>query len=92
MKSKPSPFFFFFFGGFAQSNSNFAKGGLSGGFNGAIPGQADGAIGGGYTINETTITLGLGGYLGSQGVDIAVVSDRTTGEVFVTVNGNKTVL
>lgn len=61
---------------------------VAGGFNAAIPGEAEGAIGGGYTINDTTVTIGLGGFLGNQSLDIAIVQDRTTGEVTLMVNGS----
>lgn len=60
---------------------------VGGGFNGAIPGQGDGAFGGGYTVNDTALTLGLGGFLGNQSFDIAIVQDRATGKVRLTVNG-----
>lgn len=57
-----------------------------------MPGQGDGAFGGGYTINSTALTLGLGGFLGNQSFDIAIVQDRETGEVKLTVNGVETAM
>lgn len=62
---------------------------LGGGFNGAIPGQADGAFGSGYTVNSTMVVLGLGGSLGNRSIDVEVVQDKVTGMVRVVVNGKE---
>lgn len=63
------------------------KGFLGAGFNAGIPDQADGVLGSGFTVNETTLEFGFGGVFGNQTVGIALVQDRTTGAVSLTVNG-----
>ncbi|KAJ4400755.1 hypothetical protein N0V82_010894, partial [Gnomoniopsis sp. IMI 355080] len=62
---------------------------IGGGFNGAVPGQADGAFGCGYTVNSTNVVLGLGANLGNQSIDVEVVQDKATGLVRVVVNGKE---
>lgn len=65
---------------------------IGGGFNAGIPNEGEGSFGGGYTLNDTALTLGLGGFLNGKGFDVAIVQDLTTGEVKLTVNGVETTM
>lgn len=65
---------------------------IGGGFNGAIPGQADGAFGCGYTVNATNVVFGLGATLGNQSIGVDVVQDKVTGVVKLVVNGKEVAL
>lgn len=60
---------------------------IGGGFNAGIPNQGSGSVGGGYTLNDTMLTLGLGGLLGDKSFDVAIVYDVESGDVKLTVNG-----
>lgn len=62
---------------------------IGGGFNGAVPGVADGAFGGGWTVNSSMVVLGLGGVLGNTSFGVEVVQDKETGKVRVLVNGKE---
>lgn len=65
-----------------------ALGFIAAGFNAGIPDEADGALGSGFTLNDTMLEFGFGGTFGAQTVGIALIQDRSTGEVTLTVNGN----
>ncbi|KAJ4386414.1 hypothetical protein N0V93_009309 [Gnomoniopsis smithogilvyi] len=80
------------FGYSAGVGFNFAENEIGGGFNGAVPGQAEGAFGCGYTVNSTNVVLGLGATLGNQSIGVEVVQDKTTGAVKVVVNGKEVTL
>lgn len=60
---------------------------VSTGFNAGIPDEADGSLGGGFTLNDTTLEIGLGAFLSNQTIGIAIIQDRATGQVTVTMNG-----
>ncbi|CAN8100349.1 unnamed protein product [Discula destructiva] len=82
------------FGYSAGVGFNFDEGArsLGGGFNGAVPGRENGAFGGGYTVNSSAITLGLGGVLGNTSFGVAVMQDMETGRLSIMVNGKEVAL
>lgn len=60
---------------------------MAAGWNAAIPGTGEGAVGSGFSLNDTTLDIGLGAFLNNQSIGIAIIQNRETGEVQVTVNG-----
>lgn len=60
---------------------------VGGGFNAGVPGQSEGALGGGWTLTNSTVEFGLGGFFSNQSFNIAVTGDKETGQLVVTVNG-----
>jgi hypothetical protein len=70
----------------------FSSGSLGGGFNAGIPGQDEGALGGGWTLTESNLTFGLGGVYNNVSFNVAVFGDKTTGTIRVQVNGKDIVL
>lgn len=73
-------------GGFAANltpNLDF----VGGGFNAGVPGKSEGALGGGWTLTNSTVEFGLGGVFNNQSFNVAVTGDKETGQLTVTVNG-----
>ncbi|KAL3418848.1 hypothetical protein PVAG01_09069 [Phlyctema vagabunda] len=62
---------------------------VGGGFNAGIPGQSEGALGGGWTLTGRNLTFGFGGVFNNISVNVAIFSDRTTGTTTVHVNGKE---
>ncbi|KAK2600861.1 hypothetical protein N8I77_010366 [Diaporthe amygdali] len=60
---------------------------VGGGFNAGVPGQSEGALGGGWTLTNSTVEFGLGGVFNNQSFNVAVIGDKETGQLTVTVNG-----
>ncbi|RDW75145.1 hypothetical protein BP6252_06287 [Coleophoma cylindrospora] len=65
---------------------------LGGGFNAGIPGASEGAIGGGWTLTADNLTFGFGGIYNNVSINVAIIGDKTTGLVSVTVNGKEIAL
>lgn len=67
-------------------------GSVGGGFNAGVPGQSEGALGGGWTLTNSTVEFGLGGVFNNQSFNVAVTGDKETGQLTVTVNGKTVTL
>ncbi|RDW85683.1 hypothetical protein BP5796_04008 [Coleophoma crateriformis] len=80
------------FGYSAGAGINFSNKTLGGGFNAGIPGASEGAIGGGWTLTADNLTFGFGGVYNNVSINVAIVGDKTTGSVSVTVNGKEIAL
>ncbi|KAL1872373.1 hypothetical protein Daus18300_004343 [Diaporthe australafricana] len=75
------------FGYSAGAGLNFSSDFVGGGFNAGVPGQSEGALGGGWTLTNSTVEFGLGGVFNNQSFNVAVTGDKGTGQLTVTVNG-----
>ncbi|CZR56482.1 uncharacterized protein PAC_06370 [Phialocephala subalpina] len=80
------------FGYSAGAGINFGNGTLGGGFNAGIPGQSEGALGGGWTLTGKNLTFGLGGVYNNVSFNVAVIGDKVTGKITVQVNGKDVAL
>lgn len=73
----------------AGINFDAVNGTIGGGFNAGVPGRSEGALGGGWTISKSNLTLGLGAVVGNKSISISVVGGMESGKVSVVVNGRE---